>query len=271
MRLANAPRDSRLTYVFDLDGVIYRGAEPQPHAREAVQALRDAGHCVRFFTNNAAESRDTYVGKLTGMGIPVCADEIMTSSYATALYFSERGALGKTVYRVGEEGMARELTAAGMRVIYDEEEPDAQIDFVVVGLDRDFHYRKLARAMRAILNGAEFIATNRDATFPVESGDLLPGGGSLVAALATAVGREPHLIGKPESYALQKILDQTQSTPDQAIVVGDRLDTDIEAGNRVGAWTVLVLTGVTSREQAEAAEGNLEPDVIIDTLAELAN
>jgi 4-nitrophenyl phosphatase len=204
------------------------------------------------------------------MGIPVSIDEIMTSSYATALYFAERGAIGKTVYRIGEEGMARELASAGMRVITDQEEPDAKIDFVVVGLDRDFHYRKLARAMQAIMDGAEFIATNRDATFPVESGELLPGGGSLVAALVTAVGREPHLIGKPESYALQKILDETQSTPDQTIVVGDRLDTDIEAGNRIGAWTVLVLTGVTSRKQGESAQGDLEPDVIIDTLAELA-
>jgi 4-nitrophenyl phosphatase len=226
---------------------------------------------VRFFTNNAAESRDNYVRKLTGMGIPVSIDEIMTSSYATALYFAECGAIGKNVYRIGEEGMERELTAGGMHVIYDQDEPDAKIDYVVVGLDRDFHYRKLARAMRAILNGAEFIATNRDATFPVESGELLPGGGSLVAALVTVVGREPHLIGKPETYALQKILDQTESTPDNTIVVGDRLDTDIEAGNRIGAWTVLVLTGVTSREQADAAEGDQEPDMTIASLAELVS
>jgi 4-nitrophenyl phosphatase len=270
MGLANAPRDSRLTYVFDLDGVIYRGTEPQPHAQQLVQSLRDQGHYVRFFTNNSAATREDYVRKLTGMGIPVTIDEIMTSSYATALYFKERGALGKTVYRIGEQGMEDELTAGGMRVIYDQDEPDAKIDFVVVGLDRDFHYRKLARAMSAILNGAEFIATNCDATFPVESGELLPGGGSIASAVAVAVGRDPYVIGKPETYAMQKILDQTGSRPDEAIVVGDRLDTDIEAGNRIGACTVLVLTGVTSREQAEAAEGDMEPDVIIDTLAELA-
>ena len=257
MSFTKAPRDTRLTYVFDLDGVIYRGTEPQPHAQEVVQSLRESGHFVRFFTNNAAMSRDDYVTKLTAMGIPVSLDEIMTSSYATGLYFAERGAIGKTVYRIGEDGMARELTAAGMHVICADEEPDAKIDFVVVGLDRDFNYRKLARAMRAIRDGAEFIATNRDATFPVESGDLLPGGGSLVAALVTAVGREPVLIGKPETYAMQKVLDQTGARPDQTIVVGDRLDTDIEAGNRIGAWTVLVLTGVTSREQAEAAAGTL--------------
>lgn len=269
MRFTKAPRNERFAYVFDLDGVIYRGTEPQPHCRETIHTLRDRGHIVRFFTNNSAESRDSYVRKITGMGIPVALDEIMTSSYATALYFVERGRVGDTVYRIGEAGMAKELTDAGMIVIHDDEQPDARIDHVVVGLDRKFHYRKLARAMRAILDGAEFIATNRDATFPVESGELMPGGGCMVSAIITAVGKEPHVIGKPETYALRKILDQTQTPPERAIVVGDRLDTDIVAGNRVGAQTVLVLTGVTSRTEAESAAGELRPGLIIDTLEEL--
>lgn len=261
--------DGAVLYVFDLDGVIYRGAELQPGARDTVLTLRNQGHHVRFFTNNSAESRRSYVGKLCTLGIPTPIEDIMTSSYAAALYFVESGAVGKTVYRIGEDGMAEELTAAGMHVIYDLDEPEAKIDYVVVGLDRDFYYRKLARAMQAILDGAEFIATNRDATFPVESGLLLPGGGCMVAALATAVGRQPHLIGKPETYALEKILQQTNTPAERAVVVGDRLDTDILAGNRIGARSVLVLTGVTSRAQAEAAEGDLKPDAIIDTLAEL--
>ncbi len=262
-------RNGAFLYVFDLDGVIYRGRQPQPHAAQTVSTLRNRGHLVRFFTNNAAESRESYVRKLSEMGVPTRAEDIMTSSYAAALYFTERGAAGQTVYCIGEEGMKRELAAAGMKVVSGQDEPDARIDYVVVGLDRDFHYLKLARAMNAILSGAEFIATNRDATFPVESGGLLPGGGSLVAALATAVSREPHLIGKPETYAMTKIFQQAQAPPERSIVVGDRLDTDILAGNRAGAKTVLVLTGVTTREQAESARGELKPGRIIETLREL--
>ena len=262
----NAPR---LTYVFDLDGVIYRGRESQPHAKEVVLALRSQGHAVRFYTNNAAKSRDTYLSKLESMGIPTPIDHIMTSSYAAALYFIEQNAIGKTVYRVGEQGMAKELEAVGMKVIYDLDEPDAHIDYVVAGLDRDFHYRKLARAQRAILAGARFIATNEDPTFPIEGGALLPGGGCMVAALRTATNTEPFVIGKPSTYAYNKILELTGSTPERSVMIGDRLDTDIAVGNRAGARTVLVLTGVTSREEAESAVGDLKPDRIIATLEEL--
>lgn len=259
----------RLTYVFDLDGVIYRGSESQPHAKELVLALRDQGHAVRFFTNNAAQSRQSYVSKLEKMGIPTPIDEIMTSSYATALYFIEKNAIGKTVYRVGEKGMTEEFEAIGMNVIYDQDDPDAKIDFVTVGLDRDFHYRKLARAQKAILDGAQFIATNEDATFPLEAGTLMPGGGCMVAAVRTATGVEPFVIGKPETYAYDKILDMTNCPPKRSIMVGDRLNTDILVGNRAGAQTVLVLTGITSRDEAERANGDMRPDRIIETLEEL--
>ncbi|MCL5102670.1 MAG: HAD-IIA family hydrolase [Armatimonadetes bacterium] len=269
MEFTNSSVKDRLTYVFDLDGVIYRGVEVQPCAREVVTTLRNQGHAVRFYTNNAANSRQDYASKLGNMGIPTPIEHIMTSSYATALYFVEKKATGKTVYRVGEHGMEVEFEAVGMHVIYDQEEPDAQIDFVVAGLDRDFHYRKLARAQDAIFAGARFIATNEDPTFPMEGGALLPGGGCMVAAIRTATGTEPFLIGKPMTYAYDKILELTGTPPERSIMVGDRLDTDIAVGNRAGAETVLVLTGVTSREQAEGAMGDQRPDRIINTLAEL--
>ncbi|MHB9037358.1 MAG: HAD-IIA family hydrolase [Armatimonadota bacterium] len=266
MELTNT---DRFTYVFDLDGVIYRGYEPQPHAKEVLLALRSRGHAVRFYTNNAAKSRQFYVSKLESMGIPTPIGDIMTSSYATALYFIEKNAIGKTVYRIGERGMAEEFEAVGMKVLYDDDEPNAKIDFVTVGIDREFHYRKLARAQKAILDGAQFIATNEDATFPVEGGALMPGGGCMVAAVRTATGIEPFVVGKPETYAYDKILELTNCPPERSIMIGDRLETDIMVGNRAGAQSVLVLTGVTSREQAESAMGELKPDRIIDTLEEL--
>lgn len=258
-----------MTYVFDLDGVIYRGTEPQPHSRETLQALRDNGHTVRFYTNNSAHSRASYSARLQSMGIAARADEIMTSSYATALYLVEQGATGKTVYPIGEQGITDELEAVGMRVIRNNGTWEARIDYVVVGMDREFTYAKLARAQQAILGGAQFIATNEDPTFPIEGGGVRPGGGSLVAAVRTASGTEPFLVGKPQTYAFEKILELTDTPPERAVMVGDRLDTDILVGNRAGARTVLVLTGVTSREQAERATGNLRPDRVIETLAEL--
>ena len=269
MVLSNSLEKHRLTYVFDLDGVIYRGKEPQPHAKETILTLRSQGHAVRFFTNNAAKRRDTYLSKLESMGIPTPIEHIMTSSYAAALYFVETKSVGKTVYCVGEQGMANELEAVGMNVVYDVEEPDAKIDYVVVGLDRDFHYRKIARAQNAILAGAQFIATNEDATFPMENNKLLPGGGCMVAAIRTATNIEPFVIGKPEIYAYTKILEQTGSAPEDSVMIGDRLDTDIAVGNRAGAQTVLALTGITSREEAEMATGEFKPNRIIETLGEL--
>lgn len=269
MKSTNSALNGTLTYVFDLDGVIYRGKEPQPHAQEVVLTLRNQGHAVRFYTNNAAKHRDTYLSKLETLGIPTPVDHIMTSSYATALYFLEHNAAGKTVYRVGEQGMAREFEAVGMNVVYDLEEPSAKIDYVVVGLDRDFHYRKIARAQEAILAGAQFIATNEDATFPMEGDRLLPGGGCMVAAIRTATNVEPFVVGKPSVYAYNKILELTRCAPENSVMIGDRLDTDIAVGNRAGADTVLVLTGVTSRQEGETATGDYKPKRIIRTLEEL--
>lgn len=269
MKFQNAPCQDRLTYVFDLDGVIYRGNELQPHSRETVLALRKNGHTVRFYTNNSALSRLAYQKKLAGMGIPTPIDEIMTSSYAAALYFVEIGAAGKTVYRIGEQGMVDEFEAVGMNVIAGDESPDAHIDFVVVGVDKTFTYKKLSRAMQAILNGAQFIATNEDTTFPTSGGRLLPGGGCMVAAVRTATATEPFVVGKPETYAFSKVLELAGGVPERAVMVGDRLDTDIQVGNRAGADTVLVLTGISTREEAENAVGELRPHRIIETLAEL--
>lgn len=270
MRSTKAPPENRLTYVFDLDGVIYRGDEPQPHARETILALRVIGHTVWFYTNNSSQSRQSYADKLSRMGIPTSIDEIMTSSYATALYLVETGAAGGTVFQIGEWGITEELEAVGMKIITNGDQPDARIDFVVVGIDREFSYRKLARAQKAIFDGAKFIATNEDATFPIEGGGILPGGGCMVAAIRTATSVKPFLVGKPETYAYKKILELTDTPPERSVMVGDRLETDIELGNRAGARTVLVLTGVATREEAEEAMGYLKPERIIETLAELA-
>ena len=267
-----SPLRGHSVYVFDLDGVLYLGDTAIAHAAEAVTRLREAGKQVYFLTNNSGKTRADYrrnLAEVNGLDVPETA--IFTSAYATALYLKQRGAAGRSAFVIGEPGLATELAASGgLRPIT---EPDTvsprEIDYVVVGIDRNFTYDKLRFAHAAITQGhAQFIATNRDATFPMETGEI-PGGGSLVAALATATGREPVTIGKPETHAYEAILAAAQVTAADSVMVGDRLDTDIAVGRRVGACTVLVLTGVTGSDQAHSAPPEWRPDRIIGDLREL--
>lgn len=256
-----------MLYVFDMDGVLYRMDEPLPGAAEAIRRLRARGDAVFYLTNNSSKTRADYVEKLAGFGIPATPDEIMTSGHATAQLMAEWGAVGKSVYVIGEQGLREELAAVGLQLVdYSEETP---IDYVVVGWDRQFTYHKLTEAHRAILRGATFIATNRDATYPDADGRTLPGGGTIVAAVETCTGVAPRVIGKPEPYTLQLILRRAHAAPADCLVIGDRLDTDIALGKRVGARTALVLTGISTRAEAEAAPPELRPDFLWNDLTEL--
>ena len=260
------------TYVFDLDGVMYLGETAIPYAAEAVRRLSGAGRQVYFLTNNSGRTRRDYQEKLARVnGLDVAEEQIYTSAYATALYLKARGAAGRTVFVIGEAGLARELAESGglVPVTVADSVPHMDIDYVVVGIDKQFTYDKLRFAHAAITRGhAQFIATNRDSTFPMEDGEI-PGGGSLVAALATATGREPVTVGKPEPHAYEAILQAAGIPASRSVMVGDRLDTDIAVGNRAGAHTVLVLTGVTSADAAADAPYAWRPERIIGDLREL--
>jgi phosphoglycolate/pyridoxal phosphate phosphatase family enzyme len=258
-------------YVFDLDGVLYRGESVVEGAAEALARLRAQGSALFFLTNNSSQPRRTYVDKLIHLGMPADVDEVVTSASVTAEYLIRvRGAAGKTAFVVGGSGLREELEQVGIRThgVADPEEGDRACQLVVVGLDREFRYETLRRAQQILLRGAEFIATNRDGQYPMENG-VIPGGGSIVAAIAAAAGREPVTMGKPEPLGLETILNRAGVWPGEAVMVGDRLDTDILCGNRIGVPTVLVLTGVTGRAEAEAATGDLKPTRIIETLTGL--
>ncbi len=255
------------TFVFDLDGVVYRGNQPLPGAVDTIESLRRLGHQVYFFTNNSSRTRLEYLKKLTGMGITTDVDHIMTASYATALYLVEHGAQGKSVYMIGREGVREALISAGMKIISDPLVEKA--DYVVVGIDQEFNYYKLMEAQQAILDGAIFIGTNPDLTFPLEDGRVIPGNGALLASVQAASGVQPIVIGKPETPAMLEILQLAYATPEDTIVVGDRLDTDILVGKRIGACTVLVLTGIAKEEDLEFAPPDMQPDVVVETLPEL--
>jgi 4-nitrophenyl phosphatase len=168
------------------------------------------------------------------------------------------------MFAIGEFGLLGELEAIGMNLTDDE-----PVDYVVVGIDRKFNYDTLVKAQRAILGGAKFIATNPDTTYPLEEGRVVPGNGALVAAIRAATGVEPIMIGKPETTAMHEILELAHATPADTVVVGDRLDTDILAGNRIGAITVLVLTGIGTMEEVCAAGPDMKPRIIIKELPEL--
>jgi phosphoglycolate/pyridoxal phosphate phosphatase family enzyme len=256
-----------MLYVFDMDGVLFRMDDPLPFASETVARLQARGDAVYYLTNNSSKSRTDYVEKLARFDMRAREDEIMTSAYALGKFFVNLGASGKSVYVVGEQGLKDELLAVGMKLVeYDDQ---SQIDFVVSGWDRQFNYGKMTNAHLAIQRGAQFIATNRDATYPDAGGRTLPGSGAIVAAIETCTGVTPTVIGKPEPYTLELILEVSGHTPDQCVVIGDRLDTDIAIGNRVGAKTVLVLTGVSTREETETAASDLTPKLVLNDLSEL--
>lgn len=253
--------------IFDLDGVIYRGDEPMPNAAESIAHLRAKGIKVSFLTNNSALTREAYVRRLARMGIPSQEEDFMTSAYATALYLQNLGAEGRRVFIVGEEGIHEELQRVGMVVVADPEEEGA--DYVVAGIDRDFTYDKLRRAYYAIQHGAQFLATNRDATYPAAGGRIVPGGGAIVAAIQTCTGVEPIVIGKPNTYSMELLLQRSGVSAQEALLVGDRLDTDVLVGKRAGLHTVLVLTGVTDEKALQEAPPEMLPERVIRTLAEL--
>jgi len=250
--------------ILDLDGVIYRGKTAVPGASQTTAWLRESGYEVYYFTNNSTRTRDSYVELLAGFGVAADPQHIVTSASLTARYFHDIGALdGKvrpTVLVVGEGGLAAELRGAGLRVV--KRPGQRPIDYVVVGMDRRFTYRKLHEAQQTVRAGAKLIATNRDATYPVE-GNVIPGGGSIVAAVATASECEPVLIGKPSRRSGELILSCAGVSADQALMVGDRLETDIETGRRCGMWTCLVLSGISHAGEIERLPPESRPHWVI--------
>lgn len=265
--------ESVRVFVFDLDGVLYRGTDPVDGAAESLARLRQMpGKRLFFLTNNSSQDRSDYTEKLTRLGMPCTEDEIVTSASATADYVAQTlGASGKVVLCVGGHGIRNEMHRVGM-VVRRPDEPAVEgerIDFVVAGLDRQFNYHTLHRAQEAILQGASFIATNRDGQFPVEGGKVTPGGGAMVAAIVACTDAEPVVVGKPETTGLQTILDRAGARPDEALMIGDRLDTDVLCGNRLGVPTALVLTGVTPKEKLEDAPAAMRPGYVLNTLRDL--
>jgi 4-nitrophenyl phosphatase len=248
-------------WIFDMDGVLYRGTEQLPGVADLFNALELRERSFMLGTNNSMSTAEEYVKKLHGMGIDVPASAILTSAMATRDYLLREYGNEADLSIIGMPALTQQLlTGTGFRdVTAAASVPDA----VVIGLDKVFTYDKLAAANAAIRAGARFVATNTDATLPTESG-LIPGAGSIVSAIQTATGQMPVVIGKPEPLMLQMALERMGVAPADAVMVGDRLDTDIIAGDRAGMLTLLVLTGVSTRE--EIAQAPSLPDLVFTDL-----
>jgi glycerol 3-phosphatase-2 len=234
-------------FLFDLDGVLYRGSDPVDHAADAVARLRVAGKGVAFVTNNSSATPDAVAERLGSVGIEAQPHEVETSALTTAAMLAGDGV--RTTFVVGEEGIRRALDGAGIEIV--DGAPD-RVEAVVVGLDRRADYDSLKTASVLVESGARLVATNGDVTFPAAGGERWPGAGALLAAVVAATGVTPTVVGKPNPPILRAALERAGGgTP---LVIGDRLDTDVDGATGVGWDSLLVLTGIATAEDAERSD-----------------
>jgi phosphoglycolate/pyridoxal phosphate phosphatase family enzyme len=257
-----------MLFVFDLDGVIYRELTLIKGAVETTKYLQEKGHTVTYATNNAMLSRAQYLRKLRGMGLDCKIDEIMCVSRAASVYMEEHGPKRKTIFVVGEKGLKKDLSGPKTKILGVGSEKE-KADYVIVGLDRKFNFRKLFKAQQYFFNGAKLVATNKDATYPAANNRIFPGCGSIVAAIEAACGAEAYVIGKPRAFMLDILFKTTGYAPSETVVVGDRPETDILFGKNAKTKTVLVLTGITKKKDVRGLRGRLKPDIVLNSVADL--
>jgi HAD superfamily hydrolase (TIGR01457 family) len=248
------------TYLIDLDGVIYRGNELLPGAKEFIAWLDEHHKKYLFLTNNSFASEEQILGKLKNLGIVTDAQHLLGAGQAAVQNIARRFP-GGTVYLVGEQPMQELLQSYHLKTVPLDAD---QADVVLVGLDRNFDYKKLTHAVHAVRGGAAFIAINRDPLLPIPGG-LIPGCGAMVAAIEASSDRSPEVVGKPEPMLLQEAMRLLNSTPDETVMIGDSLDVDIKGGKAAGTHTLLVLSGRSSR--ADLQTFPIKPDYVYQDIA----
>ncbi len=250
-------------FLVDLDGVVWEGRELIPGAAEALRELRERDKKVVFVTNNSVRAPDAYAARLREAGVPVEDGRVVTAGVSTAQLAVERVGVGKAAFVIGAPGFKGLVADAGLIVL--DEEAGQTADAVVVSGHREFDYAELLTATRALQNGAALFATSRDPTLPMPGG-AWPGTGATLAAVETASGMTAEIGGKPERHlfdAARKLIGDAG----RVAMVGDRIASDIEGGRRAGLATILVLSGASTRKDAEAADP--APDHVLDDLAGL--
>jgi 4-nitrophenyl phosphatase len=246
--------------LVDMDGVLYRGQSALTGAAELIRFLQSSGLGYLLVTNNSTLTPAQFRARLAGMGMDVPEDHIFPSSVATASYLATQAPPGTRVFVVGEQALIQELEKRGFVM------GGRESAYVVAGWDKYLTYDKLVTATLAIRDGATYIGTNPDKTYPLER-DIVPGAGAIQAAITAATDVEPLVIGKPGTPALLQALAMLGGHPEDTAILGDRLDTDIVGGQRAGIHTILVLTGISTREEALACDA--APDLIYTDLPEM--
>ncbi|WP_114570200.1 TIGR01457 family HAD-type hydrolase [Exiguobacterium flavidum] len=246
-------------YLFDLDGTMYHGVQPIAEAVAFVNQLQEEKIPYLFVTNNASMTPEAVALRLQEMGVHCTAENILTSAMATARYIREMDP-GADVYMIGEEGLRLALEDEGLSVVDGE-----QADYVVIGLDRQITYEKLAKGALAIRNGARFLSTNGDIAIPTERG-LLPGNGALTSVLRVTTEKEPFFIGKPEPVMVDIAAEMIGLDKEDLIMVGDNYHTDILFGIDGGIRTLHVNSGVHG--PSFVREQEKQPTYMVESLAE---
>ena len=244
---------------MDMDGVLVREEHAIPGAGEFLARLRDRGLPFLVLTNNSIYTRRDLSARLRASGLDVPEDRIWTSALATARFLEDQRP-GGSAFVIGEAGLTTALHAAGYTLT--ERAPD----YVVLGETRTYSFERIALAIRLVLGGARFIATNPDATGPTPDGPL-PATGSVAALISRATNVEPYFVGKPNPLMMRSALNAIDAHSESAAMVGDRMDTDVVSGLEAGMHTVLVLTGSTTRPEAERYP--YRPSQIVDSIADL--
>jgi len=276
-KLINELKDIKLA-IFDLDGVIYRGDSLISNSDKVINDLKEISVKVVYNSNNSTATRQMYIDRLRDFNIKSEITDFYTSASITAEEITnlKKNAI---IFVIGEIGLREELKMRGHTVV-NLDSDCAEVDYVIVGLDSNFNYKKLAFAQNCILQGnAQFYATNADSTLPVANREL-PGAGVMVNAVQICTNQKPlKIFGKPNPFGINTILKDTNTPPKKSAVFGDRLNTDILAGNRAKIKTVLVLTGVTTESdvikireepmQSSKIDKGLNPDLVVNSLEEI--
>ena len=248
--------------VFDLDGTVVHGGSLIDGAEQSLAAVREAGLDVLFLTNNPTRSAADWAEHLSEQGIEASVDEVLTSAVATVEYLDATHEGARTLPIAGET-VVEQLRDAEVVFV---EEPEAA-EVVVAGFDLEFDYGELTRGLRALLDGAALVGTDPDRWVPTGDGPI-PGSGAVIGALAAAAEVEPEaVLGKPSEETIGLALDRLAVPPEECLLVGDRLDTDVAMGEQAGMRTALVLTGAADRDAL--TKSTIQPDHVLDSIADV--
>lgn len=248
--------------IIDLDGTVYRGGTILHGANRTIERLHGRGVETLFVSNNPTEPPEEYAADLATLGIDIDPRSILTAGVVTRKYLESTHADDR-IFLVGEESLREQL--AGLRLVED----PTTAEVVVASIDRTFTYDRLHEAARAFRSrDPAFVGTDPDRLIPVSEDELAPGSGAIIGAIAATVGRDPNpMLGKPSTETAGAVVDRLDTDPADCVVVGDRLDTDIALGERLGARTVLVRTG--AHAENDIADYDATPDHVVDSLGDL--